>query len=270
MRPVKAAMIGFLPEGKDPYPLLEAYAGLGYRGFETADILLDGNPVENRKRVESFGMEPLVLRYEAESPPTVSALIHNAKLTGVRRVVCYAGAAGCCRFGQRDTPPGYDDILREAEEFDRVAKVLSQDGIDFLFHNHDVDFTQAMRGVPLFWLLAANTEYLKFEVDCGWAAYAGYDPAGLLRTLGSRVGLVHIKDFVPGTVERLHPSGKTTSMPRFTTPGTGLLDLGGCLRAAAELGQEWAIVEQDFQYHLTETETLTAALCNMRETGLVV
>ena len=31
----------------------------------------------------------------------------------------------------------------------------------------------------------------------------------------------------------------------------------------------YAIVEQDFQYHLTELETLTAAYLNMKETGFV-
>ena len=41
-------------------------------------------------------------------------------------------------------------------------------------------------------------------------------------------------------------------MPRFTTPGTGLLDLKGCLETASGMGMEWAIVEQDFQYNLTQ------------------
>ena len=42
-----------------------------------------------------------------------------------------------------------------------------------------------------------------------------------------------------------------------------------CLSVGLELGIEWAIVEQDYQYNLTQKETLTAAYLNMKETGLV-
>lgn len=59
-------------------------------------------------------------------------------------------------------------------------------------------------------------------------------------------------------------------MPRFTTPGTGVLNLAGCLKTASEMGMKHAIVEQDFQYNLTQLETLTAAYYNMKETGYVL
>ena len=58
-------------------------------------------------------------------------------------------------------------------------------------------------------------------------------------------------------------------MPRFSTPGTGKLNLKGVLQTAKDMGIPYAIVEQDFQYNLTELETLTAAYLNMKETGLL-
>jgi hypothetical protein len=40
--------------------------------------------------------------------------------------------------------------------------------------------------------------------------------------------------------------------------------------AAAELGVEWAAVEQDQMYNLSPMESLTAAYLNMKETGRVL
>ena len=53
------------------------------------------------------------------------------------------------------------------------------------------------------------------------------------------------------------------------THDTGKLNLRGVLQTVSEMGIPYAIVEQDFQYHLTELETLTAAYLNMKETGFV-
>lgn len=97
----------------------------------------------------------------------------------------------------------------------------------------------------------------------------GHDPIPFMKGLGDRLAAVHIKDFTHGEVPREEGNGHPPTMPRFTTPGTGLLDLNGCLKTASEMGMEWAIVEQDFQYNLTQLETLTAAYLNMKETGYV-
>ena len=48
------------------------------------------------------------------------------------------------------------------------------------------------------------------------------------------------------------------------THDTGKLNLRSVLQTASEMGIPYAIVEQDFQYHLTELETLTAAYLNMK------
>ena len=94
--------------------------------------------------------------------------------------------------------------------------------------------------------------------------YGGHDPVQFMKDVGPRLSAVHIKDFVEGEVKN-----ENNIMPRFTTPGTGLLPLKDCLAAAFDLGMDYAIVEQDFQNKVTELQTLTAAYVNMRETGFV-
>ena len=124
MNKMKAALIGFMPKDADPYQTLESYAKVGYRAFEGGDLLLKGDPAENRKRVESFGMQPLAVHYNAYGETDIAEIINNAHAAGVKRVACYAGAAAGYRFGGTETPPTLDDILREAEKFDKAAEAL--------------------------------------------------------------------------------------------------------------------------------------------------
>lgn len=270
MSKMKAAMIGFMPKDGDAYAVLESYAKLGYSAFEGGNLLLKGDVAENKKRVEAMGIQPLSVHCNAMETPDAAEIVRNAKAVGVNRVATYCGIAGAYRFGGLKVQPTYDEILKEAEKLDTLAKALHEEGIALSFHNHDAEFLQAYNGVPALFLMAANTEYLKFEVDCGWVTYAGYDPVATLKALGSRLSdMVHIKDFVPGIVERHEPDGRIVSMPNFTTPGTGLLNLSGCLETAVALGCKWAIVEQDFQRNLTQYETLAAAYLNMKESGFV-
>ncbi len=262
--PMKAALIGFLPKGCDPYATLESYAKAGYRAFEGADLLLQGDVKENLRRVESFGMKPLAVHINIGGEYDLDEIIRRAHAVGVTRAACYCGTAGAYRFGGRPTPPTLDDILRECEEFETAAQRLKAEGITLSFHNHDAEFKQVLGGVPVIYHMLANTEALSFEVDCGWVLYGGHDPVRFLKDVGPRLAAVHIKDFTEGDVQ----NGNNV-MPRFTTPGTGLLPLKDCLVAAFDLGMDYAIVEQDFQNKVTELQTLTAAYVNMRETGFV-
>lgn len=268
MEKMKAAMIGFLPkDGGDPYEALKGYAGIGYTAFEGGGLLLkDGDPAENLKKVQEFGLKPLSISCGADNiPEDPTELIGKARSIGVDKIICYCGCAGAHRFGGRDTRPDYDEIMAEIEKFEAFAQKLQKEGMTFLYHNHDVEFNYVYNGASAFSLMVANSDTMKFELDVGWVTYSGHNPVRVINDLGSRLGgILHVKDFVPGEVQQ----GNHT-MPNFTTPGTGLLNLKGCLEAAQGLGIEYASVEQDFQRNLTCHETLTAAYLNMKETGFV-
>lgn len=268
---LKAGFIGFMPQDGDPYEALESYAKMGYSVFEGADLLLrEGDPAENLARVRSFGMEPLAVHYDYNNPPTVAEIVDRAKKTQVRRAACYMASAGCYRFAMRPTPPDYDAMMKECEALDQVAEELAKEGIDFMFHNHDAEFDQCVNGVPVLYFMAAHTRSLKFQVDCGWVTYAGYDPVRVLKSLGQRVSAVHIKDFIPGApVPVKEKDGREYAMPHFTAPGTGVLKLRECLETAIALGVESVSVEQDFPNILSNPEILQAAYLNLKETGLV-
>ena len=171
-----------------------------------------------------------------------------------------------------------DEVMEEIERFNAVAKELAKEGIVTSFHNHDAEFLTFYKGKCAFDYMVENSEYLKFELDCGWATYGHADPLKVLDKLGDKLCAIHIKDYTYGNaVQTLVRPGRPAPdenlaqnrMPRFTAPGTGELNLRGCLEKALAMGMDYAIVEQDFMYNLTQHETLTAAYLNMKETGFV-
>ena len=108
------------------------------------------------------------------------------------------------------------------------------------------------------------------ELDTYWAAFAGVDPAALIRELGDRIHLLHLKDgLLPGppdepAAERPATDAATAGQVRalpgppgrraaeratserwFRPLGEGDVDVAGCVDAALETGVRLFVVEQD-------------------------
>lgn len=278
MNKMKAGFIGFIPFGsKDVYSVLESYVKIGYRGFEGGDMLLrQGDAHENLAKVKAFGMEPLStgLGLRPGQPIDLSCVptvIEKAKKLGVKRAATFHSAIAAARFHDIPGLPTYDETMREIEGLNAAAKELAKEGIVTTFHNHDAEFLTYYKGKSAFDYMVENSDYLKFELDCGWAQYAQVDPIKVMEKLGDKFQALHIKDYTLGNIGQEAKPGVAVdeSRPRFTTPGTGELKLRACLEKALEMGIDYAIVEQDFMNNLTLHETLTAAYLNMKETGFV-
>ena len=273
MNSIKAGFINFIPfgtKGEEWYDYIQYYASLGFQGFEGGNSLLNGDVKENLNRVKSYGIVPIdlsLMSFPGRPPMTMEELISNAHALEVTRIVAFDNLASMYRFGGRPEPASYDEIMKEIEDFETKAAAFKKEGISLMYHNHDVEFKQCYRGIPQYQLIAANTEALTFELDCGWADSAGADPVKLIHQLKNRISALHIKDYQDKIVN--YPRFEKVLVPQFTTVGTGRLDLKGCLQAGVEENIEWAIVEQDFQNHLTQKEGLTASYYNMKETGMI-
>jgi len=274
MKKIKSGFINFMPfglKGEEYYERLKFYGDLGFNGFEGGNALLDGDVKENLKRVRSFGMEPIDISYMNPRPgmPPVSMeeLAERAHKLEVRRVVAFDNLASAYRFANKPEPSPYDDIMREIEDFEAKATFFKKEGIDFMYHNHDVELKVCYKGVPQLQLIAANTENLTFELDTGWADFAGADPVKLIHQLKNRISVIHLKDYQKEMVN--YPRFDNVIVPQFTAVGTGELDLKGVLQAAIEENIEWAIVEQDFYTKLDQQASLVCAYYNMKETGLI-
>ena len=204
-------------------------------------------------------------------------VVEKCNKTGIRWAATYAGCVGAYRFGMRDTYPGYDELMKEIETLNAIAKELAKEGIVLTFHNHDAEFQTFYQGKSAFYHMVDNSEYLKFEVDTGWALYGHFDPVEVLDHVGDKLHNIHVKDWTYGNAVQVFnipgmpvdENKAQNAMPHFTTPGNGFLPLREVLRKASDMGVEYAIVEQDFTDILDNENILRAAYLNMKETGYV-
>ncbi len=104
----------------------------------------------------------------------------------------------------------------------------------FSFHNHDGEFMVQPDGVIPFDRIMSqcSPEQVKCELDIYWIAKAKLDPIAYIRKYASRLSQLHVKDM-------------DAEDGSFTELGKGIIDLPGCIAAAAETQCQWLIYEQD-------------------------
>jgi sugar phosphate isomerase/epimerase len=124
-------------------------------------------------------------------------------------------------------------VARLAEDLNRWGELCRREGVGFSYHNHDFEF--ASLGRTTMWdVLVRETvpDLVELELDLYWIKYAGTDPESVLRDVGNRVSLVHLKDMAPDDSLSDLPVGEGTM------PWNELLE-------TAAAGVEWYIAEQD-------------------------
>ena len=125
-----------------------------------------------------------------------------------------------------------DLIKKSCEKFNEASAVAIENGMAFAYHNHWWEFL-SIKNRPVYKIML---DYLApevlFELDTYWVKTAGLNPAAVLRELGKRVPLLHIKD---------GPCKKDESM---TAVGDGIMDFNSIIEAGKTV-VEWMIVELD-------------------------
>ena len=96
------------------------------------------------------------------------------------------------------------------------AEAAGRHGLAVAWHNHDFEFVPLPDGTrPIDHLFEAGGDTVKFEIDCGWIARAGADPAAELQRFADRIVAIQTKDMAPrGTKED----------DGWTATGDGIID----------------------------------------------
>ncbi len=147
----------------------------------------------------------------------------------------------------------FGDFRTAARQFNAWGKQAKDRGMRFAFHNHDYEFRplseQASAGPggkehTGYEVLMQETdpELVFFEVDVYWAAEAGHDPVALMKRLGSRLKLLHLKDRAAGFPVSFDMNPESG---HFEPVGKGTLDWKAILAESERLGVEHYFVEQD-------------------------
>ncbi|NOU68776.1 TIM barrel protein [Paenibacillus sp. LMG 31461] len=211
---------------QDATTTLHKVAEMGYEGVEFAGYY-DFSPEQLKKLLNNLSLQAIGshvnmerLRNHLEEEIAMNVAI------GSRYVVC----------------PGINQEQRQALPdtvafFNKCSEQFRRHGIEFGFHNHYVEFTEAYGDQIWFDAFFGSTSptYIKSELDVCWVHKAGCDPIAYLEKYAGRVPLIHLKDirkFADGTYQTLEL-------------GHGEMNLPAIMMAAAKAGTEWLIVEQD-------------------------
>jgi sugar phosphate isomerase/epimerase len=173
--------------------VIRQIAGMGYDGVEMAGMYGAGVN-EARALCDSLGLQVpsahLRLIDDAESR---TASLDDAATLGARyAVVPYIPPN---QFGS------VEQVLGHCERINAALPDVTARGMRLLYHNHAWEFeaSAALDGrTPMAIMLENLDEAVGFEVDVFWAAHAGVDPVEVVRSLGDRAPLLHMKDGVPG------------------------------------------------------------------------
>ena len=138
---------------------------------------------------------------------------------------------------------GDETAVRElARRLNAAGEKLKGQGIELLYHNHNVELLSVKPGLRAYEVLLEDTDpsYVNFEFDSFWFTDGGADAKLWMKKLGSRMKLWHVTD--RGSRQKgaaITPILKADSMEL----GTGNMDLDGLLAIAQEYGVERVILE---------------------------
>jgi sugar phosphate isomerase/epimerase len=150
-----------------------------------------------------------------------------------------------------------DEAKRTAEIANRIGEAAKRAGLQYAYHNHDAEFADLGQGDIGFDLLLRETdpERVKFEIDCGWMAFAGRNPIDYFKKYPNRFPLIHVKDY-------LAPHDKSAGAAQMLGAelGRGVLDYKPIFAAAKRAGLQHYFVEQEGPF--SRMDPLQAARVN--------
>jgi len=238
---------------KDPAGTLAKLAGIGYGYVEAFAMLIQDAP-EFRKMLADAGLGCPSGHFMFGFAETEKTL-DQASALGVHYAVSSV---------LPPEPPKKNDIMAimaqlnhlTADDFKRMAALANQigesakkRGMEFAYHNHNVEFRKLEGGVTGYEIMLKETDpaLVKLEVDAGWMAAGGADPATVIAANAGRVRLLHFKDFstiTPPVNELGEAAGS-----HIVDLGTGVAPLKAAYDAARKAGVEYFIVDHDPPFH---------------------
>jgi sugar phosphate isomerase/epimerase len=228
--------------GKDVPGSLKKVSDIGYKYVELASY---GNgkfygylPADFKKMVNDLGMEVLS-SHAGVNPKGISD--DDAKKMAEDHAKL--GAKYCMQpyivDADRKSVAGYQ---RMVADWNRVGKIMKENGVQFGYHNHNFEFDTVEGKIPYFdiFLPEMDKDLLTLELDLFWTTKAGINPVDLFKKYPGRFQLFHMKDM--RTKEA--PFFKTASND-FAPVGTGLINFREILASKDIAGLKYMIVEQD-------------------------
>jgi sugar phosphate isomerase/epimerase len=224
MKPAIALQLYTLREiaADDFEGMVRMVAGMGYVGVEPAGF--PGSSAEAAgKLFKELGLEVPSAHTAMPLGDTKNEVLDAMSAIGCPRVVTGKGP---------DDFNTLDKIKATCDLFNEANAAVTAAGLTFGIHNHWWEYT-AVEGVyPYQVMLERLDPGILFEIDTYWVQTAGCDVPAVVREVGDRAPLLHIKD------------GPCDAKLPMTAVGAGVMNFPTIVAAAGAVPQ-WLIVEQD-------------------------
>ncbi len=215
--------------GEDLEGSLKKIAAIGYKKLEAAGYK-DGKfygmaPADFSSLVNDLGME-LCSSHLTFSDDEIGTVLNAHKQAGIQYLVW--------PWVNKNERTGPADYTADAEKYNLIGKMCTDNGMRFGYHNHDFEFHPLQGKIP-YDVLLENTDpaLVMMEIDLYWITYAGKDPMKYFEKYPGRFELWHVKDMA---------SGEAMEM---TEVGSGIIDYAALFEAAGLAGMKEFFVEQD-------------------------
>jgi len=199
-------------------------AGMGYAGVEPAGFP-GSTPEAAGKLFKDLGLAV---------PSAHTSLPLGAQKNEVLDAMC---AIGCQRIISGKGPSDFetlDKIKATCDLFNEASAVAQENGLAFGLHNHWWEYLKvAGAGRYVYEVLLEHLDpAVFFQIDTYWVNTAGASSVDVVKKLGARVPLLHIKD------------GPCVKSEPMTAVGDGVMDFPPIVEAGKP-HVEWLIVELD-------------------------
>ena len=129
------------------------------------------------------------------------------------------------------------------KDFNRVGKLLKENGLEFCYHNHGYDFTPYEKSTLYDYLIQnTNPDYVSYELDILWVHQFGQDPLAYLKKYPSRFKLMHVKDLKKGVPVGLDVK---TSSENDVPLGSGQINVQAILMQARKSAIKYFYLEDE-------------------------
>ena len=158
---------------------------------------------------------------DAENQDTVLAIAEAYDLNRV-----------CIAFMPPSEFDSLDAIKTTCEKLNRAGEFARANDLSLGYHNHWWEYKQLNGTATLDLMLAELDDNVFLQVDTYWAQVGGLDAVEVVKQVGARAPLIHLKD------------GSLDKDDNMTAVGGGKMDVPGIIAATADTA-DWHIVELD-------------------------
>ena len=133
-----------------------------------------------------------------------------------------------------------EDIDAFVEAITPAVKKISDAGLKFMYHNHNMEFVKYGDVTALEYLVEKfSVEEFGVTLDSYWVVAGGGDTVDWLEKLDGRCNCIHLKDMVYSAED---------SAVRMCPIGSGNINFKKICDYAISRGTEYAFIEQDYSY----------------------